>query len=199
MEISTQKKYLTLSEINSKIKEVIGKEFTETYWIVAEISEIKVSPNGHCFLTLVEKKEDKTLARAEAFIGAHKFQKITEKFNDTQISLQKDIKILFCANINFHERYGLQFHIIDIDPTYTIGEMIQMKRKIIAQLEAEGLMNLNKNLVFPIVPQRIAVISSSTAAGYEDFEKHLNNNLPGYRFYIQLYDTIMQGEEAPQS
>ncbi len=172
-------------------------KFPENYWIVGEITEIRLSQNGHCFLRLVEKDKDKIVAQVDAVVWSDRYQELANRFKQyTFIPLKQGLKILFYAKIKFHEVFGLKLDIVDIDPVYSLGEMAQMKRKIINQLESEGIINLNKNLVFPLVPQRIAVISSPFAAGYDDFSKHLQNNPYGYKFTIKLFEAVMQGEDA---
>ncbi|MFN7181345.1 MAG: exodeoxyribonuclease VII large subunit [Planctomycetota bacterium] len=201
MSTTVNKNFVTISQLTSLIKEVIEKEFQEDFWVIGEIAQISVSQNGHCFLQLVEKKEnDKPVAAIQAVIWADKYLEINEKFSRVcGIALKQGIKILFYAHLTFHQLHGLKVVIFDIDPHHTLGEMFEEKRRVLAQLQAEGVINLNKNLAFPIVPQRIAVISSPSAAGYGDFKQHLNSNPYGYKFYLTLFEALMQGDGAPQS
>ncbi|KJR42057.1 Exodeoxyribonuclease VII large subunit [Candidatus Magnetoovum chiemensis] len=136
----------------------------------------------------------------EARIWASAFKSISKEFQkQTGINLSKGLKILIEATVNFHERYGISLVISNVDPTYTVGEMARRRKEIIERLTAEGLINKNKTLPFPIVAQHIAVISSARAAGYEDFVKHLSSNIYGYVFYPKLYPAVMQGDEAQKT
>jgi exodeoxyribonuclease VII large subunit len=191
---------ITLSELNNRIKAVLYRSFPDTYWVIAEIAEAKCDQKGHCYLGLVEKTEDTTVAKARGNIWSYEYRKLIGKFEEaTGESLKPGMKMLFLAAINFHEIYGLSLTIKDIDPSYTLGEMARKKREVIERLKKEGIIDLNKKLPLPLVPQEIAVISSPTAAGYGDFVNHLKHNLYGYRFAHQLFSALMQGQEAEQS
>ncbi len=151
-------------------------------------------------MTLVDKEEDTIRAEIKAVIWAGRYKEIAEIFEkETGARLAKGIKILFQATISFHERYGLKLTINNIDPSYTIGELAVKRREILERLVKEGLIDRNKGLEFPLVPQRIGIISSSTAAGYEDLMTHLTNNAYGYKFATTLYEAIMQGDRAEAS
>jgi exodeoxyribonuclease VII large subunit len=169
------------------------------YWVVAEISEIKENYNGHCYLELVEKHPDEISirSRVKAVIWSSRYRFIKSFFeNSAGESLRDGLKILIRVKIEYHEIYGLSLVINDIDPAFTIGEMALKRQQILKKLEEEGVLTMNKDLDFPVVPQRIAVISSANAAGYTDFMKHLQGNSFGYVFYTALFETPMQGRET---
>jgi len=199
-DIGTQKPYFRLSELNAAIKETLESSFPDTILLVAEISELRCKTKGHCYLNLVERKDDQIIAQMKANIWAYAFRKLSEKFETaTGETLKDGMEVLISVNVTFHEVYGLSLNIKDIDPTYSLGEMARKKKEVIERLGREGIINLNKELKLPLVPQRIAVISSSTAAGYGDFVNHLEGNPFGYRIYHELYQSLMQGQEAETS
>lgn len=188
---------LTLSELTFLIRETINFSLFENYWVIAEIGELKINQKGHCFIELIEKKEDRIVAQMRANIWAYDYRRLSLKFlKETGEFLREGIKTLFLVNVIFHEVYGLSLNIKDFETSYTIGELIKLKRQIIERLQKDGIMELNKTLNLPLVPQRIAIISSPTAAGYGDFIDHLENNLYGYEFNLKLFPAFMQGEEA---
>jgi exodeoxyribonuclease VII large subunit len=190
----------TLSELNTAIKATIELAFPESVWVVAEISEIRCNSKGHCYLELGEREEEETIAQIRANIWAYTFRSIAAKFERvTGESLKQGMKVLLQVNVTFHEVYGLSLNIKDIDPTYSLGEMARKKREIIDWLTKEGLITLNKQIHLPLVPQRIAVISSRTAAGYGDFINHIDDNPYGYKIFHTLYHSSMQGQEAEAS
>lgn len=193
---------LTLLELNTKIRNALQDVFPETVWVVAEISELKENRTGHCYLELVEKDEltDEIKARARATIWSYSWRMIKPYFETTTGQpFTHGIKILAQVAVEFHPAYGLSLNIKDIDPTYTIGDMVRRRREIVRQLVEAGVMQMNKELELPLVPQRIAVISSATAAGYQDFAKHLESNPHGFYFSHRLYEAFMQGSEAVPS
>ncbi|MCK4700340.1 MAG: exodeoxyribonuclease VII large subunit, partial [Bacteroidales bacterium] len=166
---------------------------------IAEISELKINNSGHCYLELIEKdpNQDKIIARARATIWSYTFRMLKPYFETASgISLDKGIKILVKAKVTFHEQYGLGLNILDIDPGYTLGDMERKRQETLRQLEKDGVLEMNKQIPFPTAPQRIALISSETAAGYRDFMNQLLSNTYGFTYYVKLFHAIMQGDEA---
>lgn len=190
----------TLSELNTTIREALELTFPDTFWVVAEISETRCDSKGHCYLGLVEKRDGVVIAQMRANVWAYTYRNVSHKFEKaTGESLKKGMQVLLSAEVTFHEVYGLSLNIKDIDPTYSLGEMAKKKRETIERLNKEGLIDLNKALLLPLVPQRIAVISSESAAGYGDFISHIENNPYGYTIHHKLYQSLMQGEGAEES
>ncbi len=193
---------LSLFELNNKIKDTIHAAFADTYWVVAEISEVREVRNGHCYLELIEKdtKTEQIIAKSRANIWAYTYRMIKPYFTSTTgQQLVSGLKVMVRVSIDFQDVYGFSLNVRDIDPTYTLGDMAQKKQAILNKLSEEGVMDMNKELQVPPVPQKIAVISSPTAAGYEDFSNQLNNNAQGYKFYTKLFAATMQGEHTEQS
>jgi exodeoxyribonuclease VII large subunit len=176
--------------------------FPGMYWVVAEISEISENSAGHCYMELIEKNADENniRARIRAVIWSKKYSFLKSLFeNATGESLKEGFKVLLNVTVEYHEVYGLSLVVNDIDPAFTIGEMAIRRQLIIKKLEDEGVFSMNKELDFPLVPKRIAVISSKSAAGYSDFLKHLEINSYGYTFHTSLFDSSMQGSETERS
>ena len=193
---------LKLSELNGLVKKAVAETFTAPVWVIAEISELKTNRNGHCYLVLIEKEEDgdAIVAQAKATIWSYTFRMLQPYFESTTgQQFTEGIKVLVSVSVEFHELYGYSLNIRDIDPTYTLGDMARRRREIIARLQAEGVLEMNKELQLPIVPQKIAIISSPTAAGYQDFVDQLTNNAAGYHFDLKLFPAIMQGNQAESS
>jgi exodeoxyribonuclease VII large subunit len=190
---------LSLTELQLIIKDSLYMALPDMYWVMAEISEIKENYNGHCYLELVEKHPDEVSirSRVKAVIWSNRFRFLKSFFeNSTGESLREGLKILVRVKIEYHEIYGLSLVINDIDPAFTLGEMALKRQQILKKLEEDGVLTMNKDLDFPVVPQKIAVISSRNAAGYTDFMKHLTGNSYGYVFYTALIETPMQGNET---
>jgi exodeoxyribonuclease VII large subunit len=195
---------LSLLELHQQIREELEVAFPESYWVVAEISQ--VSPDkrkGHCYLNLIDKGDDPRgalQAQARATIWSTRYQMLGRYFEEkTGQPLKAGLKILFQANVRFHELYGLSLDIVNIDANYTIGDLARQRQETLKRLEAEGLLTANKELELPLAPQRLAIVSSSTAAGYQDFIHQLENNSYGYTFSTRLFPAIVQGNEAPAS
>jgi len=190
--------YISLSDLTLKIKEKIEANFFEKIYIAAEISEFRES-RGHAYAELVEKDENDTVkAKVRATIWARTYGMLKSYFeSSTGHKLEAGLKVLIAVQVVFHEVYGFSLNIIDIDPTYTIGEIERKRLLIIKKLEEEGVTEMNKELDFPLVPQRIAVISSQTAAGFGDFKNQLQKS--PFNFELKLFNAAMQGEETENS
>ena len=192
---------LSLTELQRIIRDTLYLSLPQMFWVIAEISEITINSSGHCYLELVEKHpEEKNIrARVRGIIWNSRFGFIKSFFeNITGETLRGGLKILVKAKIEYHELYGLSLLITDIDPAFTLGEMAVKRQLIIKRLENEGVFSMNREIDFPLLPQRIAVISSKNAAGYTDFINHLAENSFGYVFYTALIETPMQGTETEQ-
>ncbi len=196
------RKTITLLELNRLVREVIECEMPNEYWVEAELSECRES-RGHCYMELVQYEEDRAatpLARASAKCWASKWMLIRPGFERiTGQRLHAGMKVLLKVYAQFHEAFGFSWIVTDIDPTYTLGDMARKRQEIIRQLKAEGVFELQKELRLPLFCQRIAVISSETAAGYGDFCNQLADNPYGFRFETRLFPATMQGEDVEQS
>jgi len=192
----------SLSELLGQVKNVLHKEFPTSKWIVAEILELHENRNGHCYLELIEKSsEDETLlARAKGTIWASRYRMLSPFFEaSTGTPLKSGIKLLCKVAVEFHPLYGLSLNISDIDPAYTLGDLARKKQEVIRRLREEGVFNMNRELPFPVVPQRIALISSESAAGYGDFMESIHHNTHGFHFHTTLFPAVMQGDQVPAS
>ena len=192
---------VSLTELQLIIRDSLYLALPDNYWVIAEISELKENYAGHCYLELIEKHPDEknVRARVKAIIWSNRYRFLRAFFeNTTGESLREGLKILVKTKVEYHELYGLSLIISDIDPAFTIGDMALKRQLVINKLEQEGVFSMNKELDFPVVPQRIAVISSKNAAGYSDFINHLKGNSFGYVFYSSLIETSMQGTETEQ-
>jgi exodeoxyribonuclease VII large subunit len=193
---------LTLTELQLIIRDSIYIGLPDMYWVIAEISEIRENSAGHCYLELIEKnpEEKNVKARVKAIIWSKRYIFLKSFFeNITGESIKEGLKILIKIKVEYHELYGLSLVITDIDPAFTIGEMAMKRQQIIKKLESEGVFSMNKELDLPVLPQRIAIISSKNAAGYSDFIKQLAGNSFGYVFHPELIETVMQGIETEES
>ena len=192
--------YITLFQLNNLILNTLDQHLEPHYWVVAEIGEMREAQKGHCYLDLVEKEGPHLTAKMKAVIWAYDYRNLKGFFQTvTGKRLQPGMKILAKVGVQFHEVFGLNLQIRDLDPNFTLGERARHRQQVIDRLSQEELLHSNKQLVLPLVPQRVAVISAETAAGYGDFMDQLINNEWGYRFEVSLFKSIMQGTEAVPS
>ncbi len=193
---------ISLYELNNLVRGVIANTFTQSFWIRAEMSDVRVAQNGHCYLEFIEKdsKNRNIIAKARGSIWANVFRLLKAYFeSETGQAFGSGLKVLVQVSVEFHELYGYSLNVHNIDPTYTLGDQARNRALILKQLEEEGVLTLNKELELPTITNRIAVISSPTAAGYEDFCNQLENNTDGFVFYAHLFPAIMQGERTEES
>lgn len=190
----------SLLEFNQLIKSILDKNLEKSYWIIAEIGELNVNQKGHCYLDLIEKQDNYIVAKNRATIWSYTFSKLNNWFADrTGTPLKSGMNVLVNASVQYHEVYGFSLNIKDVDPNFTIGERERKKQETIKKLEAEGIIDMNKSVVLPLVPQRIAVISSETAAGYGDFVNQLETNPYSYSVAFTLFKSTMQGDQAVET
>ncbi|MDR2765267.1 MAG: exodeoxyribonuclease VII large subunit [Tannerella sp.] len=194
---------LTLSALNERVTQAINKSFPDACWMQAETSDVRVQgAAGHCYLEFVEKDahSGQIMAKARGVIWARTFQLLKPYFEEeTGQAFVSGLKVLVKVTVEFHKLYGYSLNVINIEPSYTLGDLVRKRQEIIRRLQEEGIFDLNRELPFPVLPQRIAVITSPTAAGYGDFGNQLMNNPAGYPFYMKLFPAIMQGEKTEES
>lgn len=194
---------LSLTQLNRLVKTALDEALPGTYWVRAETSEVRVNAtSGHCYLEFVEKDETtgQLVAKSRGTIWARNFAILRTYFEqETKQTFISGLKVLVNVSVGYHELYGLSLTVHDIDPSYTLGDMARKRMEVIRRLQEEGVFDLNKELTLAILPQRIAVISSPTAAGYEDFVNQLIHNDYGFPFYVKLFPALMQGEKTEES
>ena len=196
-----QHHHFSLLELNRLVRATIEDTLCEQYWLEAEIGQIGEN-NGHCYLEFIQKVEghNTPVARAKAKCWRNVWGSVRPYFEHTTgQTLTLGMKVLVLVHPDFHEAFGFSWIVDDIDPRFTLGDMARRRQEIIRQLKAEGVFDLNRELPLPLFTQRIAVISSSTAAGYGDFCRQLEENKRGFRFSVTLYESLMQGEGVERS
>ena len=193
---------LSLFELNNQVKRAIRYNLSDSYWIYAELSDVRSNSSGHCYLEFVQKDTTgkNLIAKARGTIWSNIYKILKPYFEqETGQSFASGIKVLVKVSVEYHELYGYSLTVLDIDPTYTVGDMVRRRREIFHRLKEEGVLDMNKELCMTNLPQRIAVISSATAAGYDDFCNQLMKNPYGLVFYVKLFPAIMQGEWVSES
>ena len=195
--------FFTLYELQRIIGAAVEQFIPQPVWVSAEISELKTNSSGHCYIELVERDEQggsgrAAKAQARAVIWKSRYPQLSGKFEAaTGRKLSAAMKVLVEVSVTHHPLYGISLQIIDIDPTYTIGEAERQKQQTIAQLKADGVWDMNRQQTIARVVQRVAVISSATAAGYRDFMQEIAAS--AYNISVTLFEATMQGESSEQS
>ena len=196
----SDRKHITLLQLQTLIKGKLEEAIPLPFWVVAEISELKVNYSGHCYLELVEKGGTNQVpkARASAVVWRNTWGALQPYFvSATGSELAEGMQVLMRVSVSYHELYGLSLVVSDIDPLYTLGDMERQRQETILRLQQEGVFDMNRALELPPVVQRIAVVSSANAAGYQDFMNELAAG--GYLFEVTLFDAVMQGHAAEES
>lgn len=193
---------MELVELNSLVRETLEQSMPDEYWVQAELSDVHTNATGHCYLEFVQKdpRSNNLIAKARGMIWNYVFRLLKPYFEESTGRLfTSGIKVRVKVTVQFHELYGYSLTVLDIDPAYTLGDMALRRREILAQLQEEGVLTLNKELAMPVLPQRVAVVSSATAAGYGDFCHQLHHNARGFFFHTELFPALMQGNQVEQS
>ena len=193
---------MTLYELNQLVREAIEVSLDEEYWVQGELSDASAGYGGHFYGELIEKNADGSgiIARARVTCWARTYNLLRLRFqNETGQTLQRGMQVKLLVRVTFHEQYGFALNIQDIDSTFTLGDMARRRREILAQLEADGILHDNQQLVLPRLLRRVAVVSSERAAGYGDFCHQLETNEYGLRFDVHLFEAVMQGQHVEES
>lgn len=189
----------SLKELCDWIQEIVENDLPNRYWVCAEIASMSV--RGHCYMELVEKAENGILAaKVRATCWNNVYNLLSAYFvQETGQSLHVGLQVMLEVSVEFHAVYGLSLNVWNIDPTYTLGDLAKQRQATIQQLTEDGVMDLQKALQIPSLPWRVAVISSADAAGYGDFCDQLKHNRFGFKFHVQLYPAVVQGDAAARS
>ncbi|SEF96448.1 exodeoxyribonuclease VII large subunit [Algoriphagus boritolerans] len=191
---------ISISQLTEQIRLTLENELEPVYWVVGELADFRQAPQGHVYFELVEKQGNQVLAKIRANLWQFTYRSVAAKFQSvTGTTLKNGMKILAQVAVTFHPVYGLSINVKDIDPSFSLGERARLRQETINRLTREGLLQLNARFQLPPVVQRIAVISSATAAGYGDFVNQLEKNSFGYKVFHRLFPSLMQGNEAVSS
>ena len=193
---------ISLYDLNALVRRSIEQCLPDEFWVQAELSDVRTNSTGHGYLEFIQKdpRSNNLIAKARGTIWANVYRLLKPYFEEaTGQAFVSGIKVLVQVTVSFHELYGYSLTVQDIDPTYTLGDMAKRRREILKQLEEEGVLTLNKELDMPRLPQRVAIISSPTAAGYGDFCHQLQNNSRRFYFYTELFPALMQGDRVEDS
>jgi exodeoxyribonuclease VII large subunit len=191
---------LSVLQLTTAIQQVLEKELEPLVWVVGELSDFRQAPQGHVYFELVEKQGNQVQAKIRANLWQFTYRSVAAKFESvTGTTLKNGMKVLAQVSVTYHPVYGLSLNVKDIDPSFSLGERARIRQETITKLTQEGWMGHNARLPLPLVIQRIAIISSATAAGYGDFINQLAGNPQGYKVYHQLFPSMMQGNDAVDS
>ncbi|MDR0265247.1 MAG: exodeoxyribonuclease VII large subunit [Sphingobacterium sp.] len=200
-ELIQDKTIFSLLEVSRSIQKTLAERYKSLYWIKAEMNKLNhYTHSGHCYPELVEKQDGKIVAEIRSILWKADYNRINSNFlKIAQEPLREGITMLFQASISYDPMYGLSLRIVDIDPTFTLGELEKEKLDSIRKLKAEGIYESNKSLAFPVVPKRLAIISVETSKGLSDFYKIINQNPWGYRIECTLFPALLQGDKSVPS
>ncbi len=200
-ELMDNKTVFTLLEVSRSIQKTIAERYKSLYWIKAEMNKLNhYSHSGHCYPELLEKKEGKVVAEMRSILWKMDYQRINRQFLEVLGEpLREGITMLFQAGISYDPLYGFSLKIVDIDPTFVLGELEKEKRESIKKLTEEGIFDANKRLPFPLIPKRLAIISVETSKGLSDFFKIINGNPWGYKIECTLFPALLQGDKSISS
>lgn len=198
--MSENRQIFTLKQVVSSIRKTLEDRYQQAYWVKAEMHKLNLYPSGHAFPELVQKEDGKIVAQITASIWKQQLHRINHQFMTVvKEPLKEGTTLLLQVRIAFHETFGLSLQILDIDPNYALGELQREREETLKKLHNEGLLNKNQALNFPLLPQRIAIISADTSKGLSDFMKVLNTNNWKYAFFTYLFPAYLQGDVAVDS
>ena len=185
----SERHIFSLKQVVSSIRKTIEDRYAQTYWVKAEIYKFNRFPSGHAFPEIVQRENDKIVAQLSGTIWKQNYERINQQFIEVVKEPLKDgSNLLMQVKITFSELYGLSLQILDIDPSFSLGEVQKQREETLKRLQKEGILNLNQQLSFPLLPKRIAVISADSSKGLSDFMEVLNNKEEQYSFFTFLFN-----------
>jgi exodeoxyribonuclease VII large subunit len=191
---------ISIAQLTEHIRTTLENELEPVYWVVGELADFRQAPQGHVYFELVEKEGNQVRAKIRSNLWQFTYRAVAAKFEAvTGTSLKNGMKVLAQVSVNYHPVYGLSVNVKDIDPSFSLGERARMRQETIDRLTREGLIRLNGRFELPPVVQKIAILSSATAAGFGDFVNQIDHNRYGYKVYYRLFNALMQGNEAVTS
>ncbi len=193
-------KAMTLLEMLDVVRTFVQQPATQNVWVTAEVQDVQVR-GGHCYMEMLQKDDaGRQQARVRGCIWASNYARIARSFyNATGQQFASGLKVMVRVSASFHPVFGISLVINEVNPEFTMGDLLRRRNEILRRLQAEGVLEMNRQLRWPLVPQRIAVVSAPGAAGYGDFINQLYTNPSHLRFTTRLYPAVMQGASAPQS
>lgn len=198
--MSDTPKIFTLKQVVSSIRKTLEERYQQTYWVKAEMHKLNRFPSGHCFPEILQKENGKIVAQISGSIWKHNYERINKRFIAVvKEPLKEDTTLLMNVKVSFHELYGLSLQIMDIDPSYALGELQKERQETLKRLQKQGILNANQQLDFPLLPKRIAVISAEASKGLSDFQQVIENNQWGYTFFTMLFPCYLQGDQAART
>ena len=196
----SEKQVFTLQQVVRSIKKTLEDRYTQNYWVKAEMHKLNKYPSGHAFPELVQKDDNKIVAQITGTIWKQQLERINTKFIEVvKEPLREGTTLLLLVKINYSETFGLGLQILDIDPSYSLGELQKQREETLRKLAKEGLLNLNQKLHFPLLPKRVAIISADSSKGLSDFLQVLQENEKSYFIFTHLFNAYLQGDVAVQS
>lgn len=198
--MSDEKQIFTLQQVTRSIQKVIEDRYSRLYWVQAEMHKLNFTNKGHCYPELVQKEDGRIVAEMRGTIWKTQFDKISRRFQEVvKEPLRDGLSLLFHVKITFHPLYGMGLEIVDIDPTFALGELQKEREETLKRLTKEGILNANQRLHFPLLPQRIAIISVDSSKGLSDFYAVVNQNPWNYTFFFMLFTAQLNGDLAVDS
>ena len=196
----SEKQVFTLQQVVRSIKKTLEDRYTQNYWVKAEMHKLNKYPSGHAFPELVQKDDNKIVAQITGTIWKQQLERINTKFIEVvKEPLREGTTLLLLVKINYSETFGLGLQILDIDPSFSLGELQKQREETLRKLAKEGLLNLNQKLHFPLLPKRVAIISADSSKGLSDFMQALQENEKSYFIFTHLFNAYLQGDVAVQS
>ena len=196
----SEKQVFTLQQVVRSIKKTLEDRYTQNYWVKAEMHKLNKYPSGHAFPELVQKDDNKIVAQITGTIWKQQLERINTKFIEVvKEPLKEGTTLLLLVKINYSETFGLGLQILDIDPSFSLGELQKQREETLRKLAKEGLLNLNQKLHFPLLPKRVAIISADSSKGLSDFLQVLQENEKSYFIFTHLFNAYLQGDVAVQS
>lgn len=176
---------LTVCQLNTYLKSVIESDYhLKNILVAGEISNFVHARSGHMYMTLKDERSAVKTVMFRSYASRLRFEP------------ENGMKVIVFGTVSLYERDGqYQIYAENIQPD-GIGSLNLAFEQLKEKLNKEGLFSAEHKKQIPFCPTRIGVVTSPTAAAFQDVCNVLRRRWAAAE--ILLSPTMVQGAEAPE-
>jgi exodeoxyribonuclease VII large subunit len=184
---------MSVSEFVKYVNGILKRGLGRGVWVQGEIESFN-DRNKHLYFNVVERDgTKKATLNVAMWDGIH--TKLRPLLDRHRLTLGDGIKVRLFGVADVWDVNGkFSFKVSNIDPRYTLGDLAGQRDEVIRQLREKGLYDANRQVELPLVPLRLALITSVGSAAHADTVHELTDS--GIGFSITVHDVRVQGEGA---
>lgn len=175
---------LTVTELTARIKQVLETGFSNIE-VSGEVSRLTRPASGHLYFTIKD---------AHAAISAVCWRSTAARL---KTRLQEGGEFVFTGHLSLYEPRGTYQLVVTRVEAAGAGKLAAEFERRKLDFAERGWFDTDRKLSLPPLPQHIGIVSSATAAAFEDVKKVLATR-PAW-LNLTLSPALVQGSSAPAS